>query len=146
MTVAQSYGMAAGYNVADASIQTFKTQLLSYLDGIPFVIRSQPVNRYPVRTTLLSSAVYGDGTPLHTLIIPVLSRSAHARLQTVYLSSGSLLSAKVTLRTRLHDLDTWSRYNAYFVLYNPAEDGDYPEGEGEFQNLQLRFNLVQRLD
>lgn len=146
MPVTQSYGMAAGYNVADGSISTFKNQLSAYLDGIPFVIRSQPVDRYPVRTDMLSSATYGDGTPAHTLIVPALSRMAVARLESVYLNGGSLVSAKVTLRTRLHDLDSWSRYNAYFALYSPPNDGSYPEGLGEFRDLQLRFHLITRLD
>lgn len=137
------YAIAAGWDVADISLTSFTTLLASYLDGIPLAISSQPVNRYPVRTTMLSGAVYGDGMPMQTLIIPVLSRSAMSHLQSVFFSSGAVISAKVTIRLRAHDLDTWIRWNAYFVLYVPGEDGDYPAGTGEFHNIQLRFNLIR---
>lgn len=138
-----TYAWAAGHDVADGSLVSIETDLASYMNGLAFAIRSQPVNRFPVRTKLMNGSVRGDGWLTHTLIIAKLSREAMNYIQDTYLTNGTVVSQAMTVRLRLHDQDAWQRYNCYFELYNPDDDGAYELGE--FNNVQLRFHNLEAL-
>lgn len=138
-----SYAWAAGHGIADGSLVSIVTDLASYNNDIDVVIRSQPVNRFPVRKPLASGRIRGDGFLNQTLTVAVLTRDAMGYIQDTYLSGGTVASAAVTVRLRLHDLDDWKRYNAYLEVYNPDDDGNYELGE--FNGVQLRFHRLVAL-
>ena len=56
----------------------------------------------------------------------------------VYLFSGGAVSTAVTLYTRRHELDQYTRFNAYAVLPVPGQDLEHLRG-GKIR-LTLRFN------
>jgi hypothetical protein len=138
-----SYAWATGHDVADGSLVSIVADLTPYNDNVDVVLRSQPVNRFPVRVQTMDGSISGGGFLEHTLTAVVLMRAAMDYIQDTYLSNGTVASAAVTVRLRLHDRDTWQRYNAYLEIYNPDDDGTYELGE--FKNVQLRFHNLQEL-
>lgn len=142
------YAWAAGWGVADGSLVAIEDDLASYMGSgptaVPFAIRSQPPRRFPVRERLGSGRIRGDGfADQLTLTIPVLTRAAMERIQDEFFSGGTVVSAKVTVRLFVHDLNEFRRFNAWFELYNPDDDGEHQLGE--FRNVQLRFHDLQAL-
>ena len=133
-----SYSIAVGSSVALASLSNIEDVLLPYTRPLRIAPRSQPVNAYPVRTVLGSGRERGDGLVTHAWEFDALPAQAVNYLLYVYLFSGGAVSTAVTLYTRRHELDQYTRFNAYAVLPVPGQDLEHLRG-GKIR-LTLRFN------
>ena len=133
-----SYSIAVGSSVALASLSNIEDVLLPYTRPLRIAPRSQPVNAYPIRTVLGSGRERGDGLVTHAWEFDALPAQAVNYLLYVYLFSGGAVSTAVTLYTRRHELDQYTRFNAYAVLPVPGQDLEHLRG-GKIR-LTLRFN------
>ena len=133
-----SYSIAVGSSVALASLSNIEDVLLPYTRPLRIAPRSQPVNAYPVRTVLGSGRERGDGLVTHAWEFDALPAQAVNYLLYVYLFSGGAVSTAVTIYTRRHELDQYTRFNAYAVLPVPGQDLEHLRG-GKIR-LTLRFN------
>jgi len=132
-----SYAIAAGWNVALVSLTNVETLL-----GVP--PRTQPINRYPVREKVLSQREYGHGARFHVWEFDEGIKKAKLEiLEDTYLTSGTVVSAQVTIYTREHIQNTYTRWNAW--LYLPLVNQDYTLDRGLCRNLRVRFGLVTQL-
>jgi hypothetical protein len=94
-------------------------------------IRSQPVDFYPIVTDMESGRVRGDGK------IPHLWQMQMFASATTYLMSlFTAKSVKWTIYTRLHELDTYGRYNCWAV--RPSGDDLVYVGK-KLLRVTLRF-------
>jgi hypothetical protein len=131
------YRIAVGSSVALASLSNIEDVLYPYTAPLRIAPRSQPVNLYPVRTTLGSGRERGDGMIAHVWEFTALRQSAvQYLLHTLLFSSG--VSTAVTIYTRLHSTGTYARYNAYAILPVPGQDLEYIR-QGVYR-VNLRFN------
>ena len=140
-----SYAIATGHNVSLGSLTNFEDIPELAFGGRNLPPRSQPVDTFPVRTLLMNGRVRGDGMINQVLtwdVLPVLGLKA---LIDDYLTTGGavVVSKPCTLYTRLHDLDTYKRYNAYIVYPQPNEDYNYDRTY--VFNLNLQFTDLQVL-
>lgn len=132
------YRIAVGSSVALASLSNIEDVLWPYTRPLRIAPRSQPVNAFPVRTTLGSGRVRGDGTITHQWEFTAIKQAALGYLLNTLLFSGGAVSTAVTIYTRDHAAAAYVRYNAYAVLPVPGQDITYLRG-GVF-SLTLRFN------
>jgi hypothetical protein len=118
------YRIAVGSSVALASLPNIEDVLWPYTAPLHIAPRSQPVNLYPIRTTLGSGRERGDGMVFHAWEFTALRQSAVGYLlHTLLFSSG--ISTAVTIYTRLHSTGAYARYNAYANLPVPGQDLEY---------------------
>jgi hypothetical protein len=131
------YRIAVGSSVALASLTNVETLLWPYTKPLAIAPRSQPVDLYPVRTTLGSGRVRGDGTINHTWEFTGIKQAAvQYLLHTLLFSSG--VSTAVTIYTRLHSTGAYARYNCYAILPVPGQDLEYVR-QGVYR-MALRFS------
>jgi hypothetical protein len=136
MTV-YSYAIAANWNVALVSLTNVET-----LCGLPPLVGL--VNRYPIRTRVLSGREYGDGTLSLTWSFGLMSSSLFkSAIRDTLHTNGTVVSAQVTLYTREADGNTYNRWNAWSHL--PIQGEDYTYRERFMENLSWRFTLVTQL-
>lgn len=119
------YRIAVGSSVALGSLINVEDLLWPYTNPRRIVPRSQPVSAFPVRTVLGSGRERGDGTINHAWEFTALNKAAVDYLHTYLWSSGTVVSTAVTIYTRQHELDQYTRYNAYAVLPVPGQDIEY---------------------
>lgn len=119
------YAIATGSSVALASLINVEDLLWPHTKPRRIVPRSQPVNAFPVRTTLGSGRVRGDGAINHAWEFTAIPVAAVDYLMTYLFSSGTVVSTACTIYTRRHDLDDYARYNAWAVLPVPGQDMEY---------------------
>jgi hypothetical protein len=124
------YRIAAGTDVALVSLTNVE-------DLLTFAPRSQPVDIYPVRRTVLSGAVVGNGTVNHVWTWAVLPIADVKLLEDTFFTSGTVVSANVTIYTRRHDRAAYTRYNAIAVLPQPGQDFEYDRKYA--RNVRLTF-------
>ena len=132
------YRIAVGSNVALGSLSNIEDILWPHTKPLRIAPRSQPPNLYPVRTTLGSGRVRGDGLIQATWEFTGIKVSAVNYLLNTYLFSGGVVSTAVTIYTRLHSANTYARYNAWAVLPVPGQDIEYIR-QGVFR-LVLNFS------
>lgn len=131
-----SYAIAAGWNVALGSLTNVETLL-----GVP--PRTQPIDRFPVRTRTLSSEV-GEGALFHVWEFDEGLKKAKLKIiEDTYLTNGTVVKAQVTINTREHIRDTYTRWNAWIFLPQPGQD--YNLDRGLARTLRVRFRLVAQL-
>src|SRR5574338_803381 len=122
------YRIAVGSSVALGSLINVEDLLWPYTRPRRIVPRSQPVNAFPVRTTLGSGRVRGDGAINHAWEFTAIPVAAVDYLMTYLFSSGTAVSTAVTISTRRHELDDYARFNAYAVLPVVGQDLEYLRG------------------
>jgi hypothetical protein len=128
-----SYAWAAGHGVALASLTNVETDIGNFnyrVAGAAFTrvaIQSQPVDAFPVRTMLDAGYERGDGRIDHAWVM-VLALFGVKRVLDAYLSSGTVVSAAMTISTRTHELDAYKRYNCYLTLPKPGQDIEHIRG------------------
>lgn len=120
-----SYSIAVGSSVALGSLINVEDLLYPYTKPRRIVPRSQPVSAFPVRTTLGSGRVRGDGAISHVWEFSAIPVAAVDYLMTLLWSGGTVVSTACTIYTRRHDLADYARYNAYAVLPVPGQDLEY---------------------
>lgn len=110
------YAIAAGWGVDPETLVNIEALL-----GQPPL--SQPPDEFPVRTVTLDGQEWGDGRVDHELLfldfIPV---SKIKVIEDTFHSSGTVVSAPVTLQVRHHQRDAYALYEAYSILPQPQED------------------------
>jgi len=135
------YRIGAGHNVALADLRKVEDFAEISPRNRPRPPVSQPVNIFPVRTPTLEGAEHGDGFINHVWQWTGQTAAALKFIEDTFLTNGTVSSAKTTIYTRLHNRDTFKRYNCYVVLPVPGQD--YRYDRGKISNLRLRFrNLV----
>lgn len=132
------YRIAVGSSVALASLSNIEDVLLPYTRPLRIAPRSLIPDMYPVRTTLGSGRVRGDGSAQAAWEFDALPAQAVNYLLYVYLFSGGAVSTACTIYTRRHEANAYARYNAYAVLPVPGQDLEHLRG-GKIR-LTLRFN------
>ena len=136
MPALYQYAFAAGWNVALASLQNPEHRSEFYIAGRNQPPHSTPLNTYPIRRVVLSGAERGDGRLDHVWEWDILPRSAVAYIITLF-SLSSAASAAATIYTRLHETDTYARYNCYVCRFVPEDD--YRYRQGKYVDVRLRF-------
>lgn len=143
----QDYRWAAGNGVALASLDNFENDVRpnnTRRSGgklYPVVVKSQPVDAFPVRTVPLSGEERGDGM-INQAWEVVLGKFGLKYILDTYLSSGTVTFAAMTIYTRRHELDTFVRYNANLILPS-VSGGDIEYLKQNAFRVRLRFrNLV----
>lgn len=125
-----AYAWAAGHNVALNSLRNVENDVNPYNrrttnDAYRRVaIASQPVDMFPVRSMLLSQRERGDGMVTHEWVMTLGTLGIKYILDT-YLSSGTVVSAPMTIYTRRHELAAFARFNCNLTLPKPKEDIEY---------------------
>lgn len=143
------YAIAAGHNVALASLNTIEThvgqQNRKVANGRLFKVGiSSPVlDLYPVRVSLLSGRERGDGFINHEWNVRLVTLGAKFLLNT-YLSNMTVVSSAVTIYTRRHVQGDYARYNAYLILPS-REAGDITALGNDWFNIRLRFRNLEAL-
>lgn len=140
-----SYAIATGHDVALVSLTNFEDIPELKYGGRNLPPKTQPVDTFPVRTRLMNGRVRGDGMINQVLTWRVLPIAGLKTLIDDYLVTGGnvVVSKACTLYTRLHDRDTYKRYNAYIVYPKPNED--YTYDRLHVFDLQLRFTNLEVL-
>jgi len=140
------YAWAAGHNVALASLTNVEIDIGNYNyrqtgGGLfPVAIQTQPVDAFPIRTMVDAGYERGDGIINHAWTM-TLAKFGIKRILDEFLSSGTIVSAAVTINTRRHELDSYVRANCYLTLPKPGQDIRYIR-HNTFE-VTLRFtNLV----
>lgn len=119
------YRIAVGSSVALGSLVNVETLLWPYTKPRMIAPRSQMPDMFPVRTTLGSGRVRGDGSVQAAWEFSALPKAAVDYLMMYLWSSGTAVSTAVTIYTRQHELDQYTRFNAYAVLPVPGQDLEY---------------------
>ena len=132
------YRIAVGSSVALASLSNIEDVLYPYTKPRRFAPRSLIPDMYPVRTTLGSGRVRGDGSVQAAWEFDALPKAAVDYLMTYLWSSGTVVSTAVTIYTRQHELDQYTRFNAYAVLPVPGQDIEYLRGNA--LRMVIRLN------
>lgn len=132
------YSIAVGSSVALASLVNVEDLIWPYTKPRRIVPRSQMPNLYPVRTTLGSGRTRGDGSAQATWEFTAIPVAAVDYLMTYLWSSGTVVSTAVTIYTRQHELDQYTRFNAYAILPVPGQDVEYLR-QGVLR-MVIRFN------
>lgn len=128
------YRIALGHNVALGSLSNIENL-------VRFAPRSQPVDVFPVRRTVLSGAVIGAGTINHTWTWDILPIADLKRIEDTFFANGAVTFANVTIYTRRHNRALYARYNAIAILPQPGQDYEYTRRYA--RNLRWQFrNLV----
>lgn len=132
------YRIAVGHNVPLVNMPLIEDILWPYTKPRRIAPRSQPPDLFPIRTTLGSGRVRGDGAAQAAFEFTAIPVAAVNYLLHTYLFPGGLVSAAVTVLVRLHDANTHSRFNAYAILPVPGQDMAYIRQN--VMNMILRFN------
>lgn len=132
------YAIATGSSVALAALINVEDLLLPYTAPRRIVPRSQIPDLYPIRTTLGSGRTRGDGPGIAAWEFSALPVAAVNYLMTYLWAGGTVVSTAVTINTRLHDRQTYARYNAWAVLPVPGQEIEYLR-QG-VARLTIRFN------
>jgi len=138
-----SYAIALGSGVALASLIDAEDLLWNYTRPRRIVPRSQPPNLYPVRTTLGSGRVRGDGAIDHSWEFTAIPVAAVDYLMSFLWAGGTVVSTAVTINTPRHELDEYFRANAYAILPVPGTDMEYIK-QGVMR-LTIRFSELVAL-
>ena len=133
-----SYSIAVGSSVALASLSNVEDLIYPYTKPRRIAPRSQMPDMYPVRTTLGSGRVRGDGSAQAAWEFSGIPKAAVDYFMTYLWSGGTVVSTAVTIYTRQHELDQYVRANAYAVLPVPGQDIEYLR-QGVFR-MVIRFN------
>jgi len=105
----------------------------------PVAVPTQPIDLFPVRGFVYSGRERGDGFVTHDMQL-VLATGGLKHVLDTYLSSGSIVSAAMTVYLRRHELDTYARYNCYLSLPKPKQDITYVR-QGVFRVTWRLTNL-----
>jgi len=132
-----SYAINSGWNVALVSLVNPEDRAEFMILGNTAPPTTQPVNLFPVRRIAASGAVRGFGRVDHVWTWPLLPQAAVQYLETLLFSSGTVVSAQVTINTRKQNTASYARYNAYAELFLP--DTSYTYDRTMFRNVQLQF-------
>lgn len=132
-----SYAIGTGWNTALASLTNPENLSVFVVRGQPAPPTSQPVNLFPIREVTGGGKPYGYGRVDHVWLWPLLPQLAVKWIEDTLFSSGTVVSAQVTINTRLHNRDTYVRYNAYAELFAPGRD--YTYDRKMFRNVALLF-------
>ena len=133
-----SYAIGLGSGVALASLIDAEALLYPYTKPRRIVPRSQMPDTYPVRTTLGSGRVRGDGAIDHSWEYTAIPVAAVDYLMSYLWAGGTVVSTAVTINTPRHDLDDYGRFNAYAILPVPGTDMEYIK-QGVMR-LTIRFS------
>lgn len=132
------YAIGSGWNTALTSLTNPENLSQFVVRGNPAPPTSQPVNLYPIREITGSGQPIGHGRVDHVWLWPLLPQAAVLWLEDTFFSSGTVVSAQVTINTRLHNRGTYSRFNAYAELFAPGRD--YTYDRQMFRNVALIFH------
>jgi hypothetical protein len=132
------YRIAVGSSVALASLVNVETLIWPYTKPRTIAPRSQIPDLYSIRTTLGSGRVRGDGSAQAAWEFTAIPVAAVDYLMTYLWSGGTAISTAVTIYTRQHELDQYTRFNAYAVLPVPGQDIEYIR-QGVLR-MVIRFN------
>ena len=138
-----SYSIATGSNVALVSLTNVEDLIWNYTRPRRIVPRSQPVNAFPVRTTTGSGRVRGDGAIDHSWEFTAIPVAAVDYLMSFLWAAGTVVSTAVTINTRQHELDQYTRFNAFAILPVPGQDMEYLK-QGVMR-LTIRFSDLTAL-
>ena len=138
-----SYSIAVGSSVALGSLSNIEDLIFPYTRPRRITVRSQMPDMYPVRTTLGSGKVRGDGAAQATWEFTAIPVAAVNYLYTYLWSGGSAVSTAVTILTRRHELATYARYNAQAIQPVPGQDLEYLRGN--VMRMVIRFNELVAL-
>ena len=142
-----SYAFAVGGGVALADLSNLENHLGAqnrktasgklYRVGI----RAPLLNPYPIRQLAGSGKELGGGMVFVTWNLMLCKYGLRYWLNTYFgYSSTPLMSVAMTINTRRHELDSYTRGNCYAILPTFGEDGDVQYlGQGVFR-LRQRFN------
>jgi hypothetical protein len=129
------YRWATGHDVALASLTNVENDLATYAVQKPFAIRSQPVNTFSQVRETLDGYVIMDGLFDHTWQISALTRAGVKYIEDTYMTSNE--STAITIYTRRHNRESYTRYNAYIKPFTFGDDIDYQRNK--FVNITLTF-------
>lgn len=138
-TLVSEYAIALGSSVALSGL--LNVQVL-FGRAVWTPNRNKPVDPYPTRIQTLGGRVVGEGRINHEWLFAALPITKLKIIEDTYHTNGTVVSAQVTIYTRLHNRAAYQRYNAWSILPQPGED--YEIGaHGYIRNLRWRFtNLV----
>lgn len=120
-----SYSIAVGSSVALGSLSNIEDLIYPYTRPRRITVRSLIPDLYPVRTTLGSGRMRGDGAAQASWEFTAIPKAAVDYLMTYLWSSGTVVSTACTIYTRRHELDEYFRANAYAILPVPGQDLEY---------------------
>lgn len=133
-----SYAIATGSSVALASLINVEDLIYPYTAPRRITVRSQMPDMFPVRTTLGSGRIRGDGVINHAWEFTGLNQEAVDYLHTYLWSAGTVVSTACTIYTRRHELDEYGRFNCYAILPQPGQDIEHIRA-GVFR-MVIRFS------
>lgn len=120
-----SYAIGSGWNVALASLTNLENLSQFVVRGNPVPVSTQPVNLFPIVRVAGSGKPKGYGRVDHAWTWSVLPQAAIQYLEDTFFSSGTVVSAQVTINTRRQNRGTYTRYNAYAQLLIPTVNYTY---------------------
>lgn len=124
------YRIATGHGVALGSLTNVETLLtLAPVSAL--------VDPYPVRVRVLSGREYGHGTINLTWRFRALPVAYFKVIEDTFHTSGTVVSAAVTIYTRRANRATYTRYNAWSIL--PQPEAEYTYNERFVYDLEWRF-------
>jgi hypothetical protein len=136
-----SYRIGSGWNVSLSSL--VNVELITQIARPPSKVL--PVSIFPVRTQVLSNAVFGDGSLSLTWQFDSLLITGLNYIISTYLTTSTLpvASKKVTIYTNNRDRALYTRYNCYLVY--PESGNDYTLDGLYALNLKLKFSGLTAL-
>lgn len=136
------YKFGAGWDTPLANLLNPEVCSEFRVNGRNMPPTTQPVNLYPVRTSAMSGRVFGDGNVDHIWRWTVLPREAIALIKTT-LALTSAVSAQATINTRVHETNTYERFNCWVELFIP--EVDYRYDRRMFRDVVLRFHDLRQI-
>lgn len=143
-----SYAFALGTNVALVSLNNVENHLGSQNRRVsggplfPVAIVSPLLDLYPVRETTLDGGERGDGIVNHEWTLTLCTYGLKYYLDT-YFASGASVQVNMTIYTRRHEFDTYTRYNCKALLPSRiAGDIELIQGDRLYR-VRQRFNDLE---
>lgn len=131
-----AYAIGSGWNTALASLTNPENLSQFVVRGQPVPPTTQPVNLFPIIKVAGSAAPKGYGRVDHVWTWAVLPQAAVQWIEDTFFTSGTAVSAAVTINTRRHNRATYTRYNAYAQLLIPTINYTYR------QNMFVGVSLI----
>lgn len=136
-----SYGLALGHDIALGSISNIETVLLPYTNNILLPPRTQPIERHPVRTAVLSGRERGDGFVNHEWFWGFMPVAAYDFYNDTYFNG--VVSVAVTVLQRNHLKNVYERWNGY--AHRPIAGTEFVYDSYRVLEVTQRFTLTTYL-
>lgn len=144
------YALALGYNVALGSLDNVEAHFYGVNrvtvnePPIRVVITSDSPDLAPIQLQSLDAAESQDGIVYHSWNLVLTTLGIKQWLNTYFAARVASVNGStaipMTIYTRLHELDTYNRYNCYAIF--PSKTG----GDLTYSHKRGRFVLRQRFN